>query len=46
LGIQEFYEVYKRLEPKKWVKFKKWMKAEEARKIISHAVNLYRQKKT
>ncbi|MEM2889133.1 MAG: inorganic diphosphatase [Candidatus Bathyarchaeia archaeon] len=43
--IQEFFEVYKRLEPKKWVKFKEWRNAEQAREIISHAINLYCQKK-
>jgi inorganic pyrophosphatase len=41
--IQEFFEVYKRLEPKKWVKFKEWRNAEEARKIVKYAMNLYRQ---
>jgi len=44
--IQEFFEVYKRLEPKKWVKVKAWKKTEEARKIVTYAMNLYRQKKT
>jgi len=42
--IQEFFEVYKRLEPKKWVKFKTWKNAEEAKKIINYAIELYRQK--
>jgi inorganic pyrophosphatase len=42
--IQEFFEVYKRLEPKKWVKFKTWKNAEEAKKIINYATGLYRQK--
>jgi len=46
LEIQEFFEVYKRLEPKKWVKFKCWKNAEEARKIIEYARNLFEQKKT
>jgi len=44
--IQEFFEVYKRLEPKKWVKFKAWRNAQEARKIVNYAMSLYRQKKT
>jgi len=43
--IQEFFEVYKRLEPKKWVKFKTWKNAEEAQKIIDYAISLYRQRK-
>lgn len=44
--IQEFFEVYKRLEPKKWVKFKAWKTAEEARKIVDYAWRLYKQKET
>lgn len=40
--IQEFFETYKRLEPKKWVKFKEWRNAEEAKKIIRYAINLYK----
>ncbi len=42
--IQEFFETYKRLEPKKWVKFKTWNNAEEAKKIVDHAVELYKKK--
>jgi len=45
LEVQEFFEVYKRLEPKKWVKFKAWKKAEDAKKTIEYAMNLYREKK-
>ena len=39
--IREFFEVYKRLEPRKWVKFKSWGNAEEAKKLIMYAVDLY-----
>jgi len=42
--IQEFFEVYKRLEPRKWVKFKAWKKAQEARKIVSYALDLYKRR--
>jgi len=42
--IQEFFEVYKRLEPTKWAKFKAWREQEEAKKIISHAISLYAQR--
>ncbi|MDH5437568.1 MAG: inorganic diphosphatase [Candidatus Bathyarchaeota archaeon] len=42
--IQEFFEVYKRLEPKKWVKFKSWKNAEEARKVINYSINLFKKK--
>jgi len=42
--IQEFFEVYKRLEPKKWVKFKAWKNAEEAKNIINNSMELYRRK--
>lgn len=44
--IQEFFETYKRLEPKKWVKFKTWENAEEAKKIINDAIELYKKKYT
>jgi inorganic pyrophosphatase len=43
--IQEFFEVYKRLEPKKWVRFREWKNAEEARKIVNYAMTLYKQRK-
>jgi len=42
--IKEFFETYKRLEPKKWVRFKAWKEAEEAKKIINYATNLYKEK--
>jgi len=42
--IQEFFEVYKRLEPRKWVKFKAWKNAQEAKKIINYALGLYKRK--
>jgi len=44
--IQEFFETYKRLEPKKWVKFKTWKNAEEAKEIVNHAIELYKKKTT
>jgi inorganic pyrophosphatase len=40
--IQEFYETYKRLEPHKWVKFKEWKSAKEAKKIIEYSINLFK----
>lgn len=42
--IQEFFEIYKRLEPKKWVKFKTWKNNEEAKNLVNYAINLYKQK--
>ena len=39
--IREFFEIYKRLEPGKWVKFRGWRGAEEAKRLISHAIDLY-----
>ncbi|MCK4953293.1 inorganic diphosphatase [Candidatus Bathyarchaeota archaeon] len=42
--IQEFFETYKRLEPNKWVKFKVWKEAEEAKRIINLSINLYKEK--
>ncbi len=44
--IQEFFETYKRLEPKKWARCKAWKNAEEAKKVIKHAIDLYKQKKS
>jgi inorganic pyrophosphatase len=43
--IQEFFETYKRLEPKKWVKFKAWKNAEEAKELVNYAINLYKRRK-
>jgi inorganic pyrophosphatase len=42
--IQEFFETYKRLEPKKWVRFKEWRNAKEAKKIINSAIDQYKKK--
>jgi inorganic pyrophosphatase len=42
--IQEFFETYKRLEPHKWAKTKDWKNAEEAMKIVTYAMELYREK--
>ncbi|MCX8170879.1 MAG: inorganic diphosphatase, partial [Candidatus Bathyarchaeota archaeon] len=39
--IREFFEVYKRLEPRKWVKFKSWGNVEEAKRLINYAISLY-----
>ena len=41
--IQEFFETYKRLEPHKWVKFKAWKSAQEARKIVSYAIKQFKE---
>jgi len=41
--IQEFFETYKRLEPKKWVRFKAWRGAEDAKSIVRQALNLYQK---
>ncbi len=41
--IQDFFEFYKRLEPRKWVKFKNWVNAEEARKIVNDAATRYKK---
>jgi len=41
--IQEFFETYKRLEPKKFVRFKAWRSAEEAKNIVRQAVDLYQK---
>ena len=41
--IQEFFETYKRLEPHKWVKFKEWKTAHEARKIVNYAIRRFKE---
>lgn len=43
--IQEFFEIYKRLEPRKWTKFKDWRNAEEAKKLVMESINRYKDKK-
>ncbi len=42
--IQEFFEIYKRLEPKKWVKINGWENAKEAHKIVNYAIAMYEKK--
>lgn len=42
--IQEFFEIYKRLEPHKWSRFKTWKGAEDARKLVSDAKDFYMSK--
>jgi len=42
--IQEFFETYKRLEPRKWVKFKEWKNAQEAKKTVAYALENYRKR--
>jgi inorganic pyrophosphatase len=39
--IQEFFETYKRLEPRKWVRFKEWRNAEEAMKIVNYSMKRF-----
>jgi len=43
IEIQEFFETYKRLEPHKWVKFKEWKNAEEAKKIVDYSIQRFRE---
>jgi inorganic pyrophosphatase len=43
--IQEFFETYKRLEPRKWVRFKEWKNAEEAMKIVEYAMKKFKELK-
>ena len=40
--IQEFFETYKRLEQRKWTKFKEWKNAEEARKIVNYTLKRFK----
>lgn len=39
--IQEFFETYKRLEPIKWAKFKKWEDLQGASILVQHAMENY-----
>lgn len=41
--IQEFFETYKRLEPHKWVKFKEWKNAEDAKKIVVQSIEKFKK---
>ena len=41
--IREFFETYKRLEPKKWARFKAWKNEKEAKEIIEYAIELYNE---
>lgn len=41
--IQEFFETYKRLEPHKWTRVEEWKNADEAKKIVSKAINQYKK---
>jgi len=41
--IQEFFEVYKRLEPHKWVKFREWKNAEHTREIVNYALGKFKE---
>jgi len=43
IEIREFFETYKRLEPRKFVSFKARKEAGEAKKIIKYAMNLYKK---
>jgi inorganic pyrophosphatase len=41
--IQEFFEIYKRLEPRKWTKFKTWKNSIEAKKMINSAIQKFKK---
>lgn len=43
--IAHFFETYKALEPKKWVKVRDWGNAEAAKKVLKEAMELYKKKK-
>jgi inorganic pyrophosphatase len=42
--IQEFFETYKRLEQPKWAKFKQWKDCEEAKEIVSYALEAFKKR--
>ena len=39
--IQEFFETYKRLEPRKWAKFKEWKNAQKSLGIVESCMRRY-----
>ena len=41
--LQEFFEIYKRLEPNKFVKVKGWEGADKAKEIVKKAVDKYKK---
>jgi inorganic pyrophosphatase len=41
--IQEFFEIYKRLEPRKWTKFKTWKNSIEAKNLIKNAMYQFKK---
>ncbi len=44
--ITHFFEMYKALEPEKWVKIKGWFGSEKAKKTIMKSIQLYKKKKS
>ncbi len=42
--IQEFFEIYKRLEPRKYTRFKEWRDIEGAKKIIEYSIGLFKER--
>jgi inorganic pyrophosphatase len=42
--IQDFFEFYKRLEPRKWAKVKGWRNANEAKRIIDYSMRSFEKK--
>jgi len=43
--IIHFFEMYKALEPNKWVKVKGWFGAEKAKELIKKSIKLFEEKK-
>ncbi|MEM2994404.1 MAG: inorganic diphosphatase [Candidatus Bathyarchaeia archaeon] len=41
--IQEFFEIYKRLELHKWVKFKEWRNAPNAEEIVKYSIKKFKE---
>jgi inorganic pyrophosphatase len=43
IEIQDFFQIYKRLEPHKWVKFKEWKTAEDAMRIVNYSIKRFNE---
>lgn len=42
--IKQFFQIYKQLEPGKWLKMKEWQGAKSAKKYILDSIKLYKEK--
>jgi inorganic pyrophosphatase len=41
--IQDFFEIYKRLEPHKWIRIKEWKNAKQAMEIVAYSIRKFEE---